>query len=77
MLSSIPDVLHDLVLFVQFKKCEKHLWRNVTFSKFAGLHYSWKCYCNYILIVSRINRSHQSRTLTSQKIILFALLKAL
>ena len=57
------------------KKCEKHRWRNVTFSKFAGLHYSWKCirrnvnsfYCNYILILSRIDRSHQSRTLTFQK----------
>ena len=24
--------MRDLVLFVQFKKCEKHLWRNVTFS---------------------------------------------
>ena len=28
--------------FVQFKICEKHPWRNVTFSKVAGLHYSWK-----------------------------------
>ena len=73
---SISDVLHDFVLFVQLKKCEKHLWRNATFSKFAGLHYSWKYhirmnynsfYCNYILIVSRIIRSHQSRTLTFQK----------
>ena len=30
------DVLRDLVLFVQFKKCEKHTWRSVTFSKVAG-----------------------------------------
>ena len=66
----------DLVLFVQLKKCEKHLWSNATFSKFAGLHYSWKYhigrnvnsfYCNYILIVGRINRRHQSRTFTFQK----------
>ena len=50
--------------------------RIFTFSKFAGLHYSWKYhirrnvnsfYCNYILIVSKINRSHQTRTLTFQK----------
>ena len=27
------DVLHDLVLFVQFKKREKHQWRSVTLSK--------------------------------------------
>ena len=27
------DVLHDLVLFVQFKKREKHPWRSVNFSK--------------------------------------------
>ena len=30
------DVLLDLVPFVQFKKREKHPWRNVTFSKVAG-----------------------------------------
>ena len=34
-------------------------------------------YCNYILIVSRINWSHQSRTLTFQKKLLFASFKAL
>ena len=28
--------LRDLVLFVQFKKREKHPWRSVTFSKVAG-----------------------------------------
>ena len=27
------DALHDLVPFVQFKKREKHPWRNVTFSE--------------------------------------------
>ena len=63
----ISDVLRNLVSFVQFKKCEKHPWRNVTFSKVARLHYSQKykkeCqlrsfHCNYILIVSRINKSH-------------------
>ena len=31
------DVLLDLVPFVQFKKREKHPWRNVTFSKNATL----------------------------------------
>ena len=30
------DALHDLVPFVQFKKREKHPWRNVTFSKVAS-----------------------------------------
>ena len=35
-------VLHDLVPFVQLKKCEKHPWRNATFSKVAHLHYSCK-----------------------------------
>ena len=73
---SISDVLRDLVVFVQLKKCEKPRWRNATFSKFAGLHYSWKYhikrnvnsfYCNCILIVSRINRSHHSRAFTFQK----------
>ena len=29
-------VLCDLVLFAQFKTCEKHPWRNVIFSKVAG-----------------------------------------
>ena len=38
----VYHVLRDLVLFVQFLKCEKHLWKNVTFSKVARLHYSWK-----------------------------------
>ena len=36
--TSDSDVLHDLVPFVQFKKCEKHPWRSITFSKVAG----WK-----------------------------------
>ena len=61
---------------------------NVTYgaiSKFAGLHYSWKYhirrnvnsfYCNYILIVSRINRSHQSRTLTFQKIFVICFIQS-
>ena len=29
------DALHDFVSFVQFKKCEKHPWRSVNFSKVA------------------------------------------
>ena len=29
----ICNVLHDLVLFVQFKKREKQPWRSVTFSE--------------------------------------------
>ena len=29
----ICDALRDLVPFVQFKKCEKHPWRSVNFSK--------------------------------------------
>ena len=32
----ICDALCNLILFVQLKKCEKHLWRKVTFSKVAG-----------------------------------------
>ena len=39
---AISDVLRGMVLFVEFKICEKHPWRNVTFSKVAGLYYSWK-----------------------------------
>ena len=31
------DALRDFVTFVQFKKCEKHPWRSVTFGKVAGL----------------------------------------
>ena len=31
------DALRDLVPFIQFKKCEKHPWRSVNFSKVAGL----------------------------------------
>ena len=30
------DTLHDLVPFAQFKKCGKHPWRIVAFSKIAG-----------------------------------------
>ena len=36
ILSNICDALRDLVLFVQFKKREKHPWMSVTFSKVAG-----------------------------------------
>ena len=32
----ICGALRDLSLFVQFKKREKNLWRNVTFSKVAS-----------------------------------------
>ena len=32
----ICDALRDLVIFIQFKKREKHLWRSVNFSKVAG-----------------------------------------
>ena len=35
----MSDDLRDLVPFVQFKKREKHPWRNVTFRKVAGLFY--------------------------------------
>ena len=31
------DALLDLVRFLQFKKLEKHTWRNVTFGKVADL----------------------------------------
>ena len=31
------DALHNLVVFVQFKKLEKHPWMSVTFNKIAGL----------------------------------------
>ena len=33
---TICDALRDLVLFVQFKKREKHPWTSVNFSKVAG-----------------------------------------
>ena len=39
---SICDVLRDLVLFVQFKKREKHPLRSITFSKVAGFLYNLK-----------------------------------
>ena len=32
----IRNALRALVPFVQFKKREKHSWRNVTFSQVAG-----------------------------------------
>ena len=35
--TDICDAFRDLVAFAQFKKCEKHPWRSVTFSKVAGL----------------------------------------
>ena len=34
--TDICDAFRDLVAFAQFKKCEKHPWRSVTFSKVAG-----------------------------------------
>ena len=37
----IRDILHNLVQFVQFKKCVKHPCRNVTFSKIAGLPWNF------------------------------------
>ena len=39
----ISDALRDLLPFVQFKKREKHLWRNDSFSKAAD--------CDAILLV--------------------------
>ena len=36
--SCICDTLHDLVPFVQFKKREKHPWRNVTFTNKSNTH---------------------------------------
>ena len=30
------DALHDLVLFKQFKKREKHPWKSVTFCEVVG-----------------------------------------
>ena len=33
---TIYDILHDLVPYLQFRKCEKHQWRGITFSKVAG-----------------------------------------
>ena len=30
---NIFDVIRELVPFMQFKKCEKHPWRKVSFSK--------------------------------------------
>ena len=35
-INTIYDGLRDLVLFIQFKKREKHSWRSVAFSKVAG-----------------------------------------
>ena len=35
-MNSVCDALRYSVPFVQFKKCEKHPWRSVTFSKVAG-----------------------------------------
>ena len=32
----ICGALRDLVPCAQFKKCEKHPWRSITFSKVAG-----------------------------------------
>ena len=37
----ICDALRDLVPFLQFKKREKHPWKTVTFSKVAGLAFSF------------------------------------
>ena len=34
--SDKSDALHDLVLFEQFKKHEKHPWKSVAFSNIAG-----------------------------------------
>ena len=39
----ICDALRDLVPFVQFKKCKKHPWRSVIFSKVAGFSLFLNC----------------------------------
>ena len=36
VLMSYLSALRNLVAFVQFKKCEKHPWKSVNFSKTAG-----------------------------------------
>ena len=53
----ICDVLHDLVPFVQFKKHEKHQWRNFTVSKVLLkvklLHGCFSCFLNCAKIPNR------------------------
>ena len=36
----IWDSLSDLILFVQFEKCDKHPWRSVTFSKVEACNFT-------------------------------------
>ena len=43
--TQISVALHDLEPFVQFKKCEKHSWRSVTFRKVTG--FSLQLYQKY------------------------------
>ena len=37
----ICDAFHDLVPFIQFKKREKHPWRNVIFSRVKGITWNF------------------------------------
>ena len=52
--------LHDMVPFVQFKKHEKHPWKNVAFIKVAGslLHLRFSRFLNYTNGTKSRNLSH-------------------
>ena len=42
------DALRNLMPFVQLKKCEKHPWRSVNFSKVVGFCLLFLFYCYYL-----------------------------
>ena len=62
----IYGVLRDLVPFIQFKKREKHPWRNVNFSrlkpatllKLTLLHGCFSCFLNCANDIKSRNASH-------------------
>ena len=47
--------MRHLIPFVQYKKCEKHLWRSVTFSKVADGNKSRKVPL-FKISVGRVNK---------------------
>ena len=54
MIIIICDALHDLVPFVQFKKCEKHPWRSCRLLKVTLLHGCFSRFLNLQMVTNGV-----------------------
>ena len=67
------DALRVLVLFVQFKKRENHLWRSLTFRKVAGSAKSNIPALVFHIFKIVLNRAKRLHILTGLRLIMFSM----